>query len=323
MHNINEDRIFYAGEVPWHGIGTKLNNPATAYEAIQAAKLNYVVSKRGLALQEEIFNPRVIVPKHFATFREDTLKVLGVVSHAYKIIQNVEAFNFFDTIIGEGQAVYHTAGALGLGERIWILAKLPGKIVIKDNDIVDKYLLLMNSHDGTSALRMFFTPIRVVCQNTLTMALQDSNAGIAIRHTGDIKSKVAAAQQALGLANKAYADFEKDAMRLADRKLTQTEADMYFALIAFQGKKAELSVTSKLMETRYEHLLRLYRLAPGNDIPEVKETAWAAFNSVSYYTDHFKYLERATVIPERRLKNIWFGSGLEMKQRALKVALEI
>ena len=238
----------------------------------------------------------------------------------------MEAFSFFDSVVGEKLAIYHTAGALGKGERIWILAKLPGQIVVKDKDVIDKYLLLVNAHDGTMALRMFFTPIRVVCNNTLTLALSynnDAQQGIAIRHTGNIKSKLEAAQQALGIANSAYAQFEKDAMKLADRKLTQTEAETYFALIAFQGKPAVLNITSKLMETRYEQLKKLYYLAPGNNISEVKETAWSAYNAVSYYSDHFKYLEKATVIPEKRLKNIWFGSGLEMKQRALKVALEI
>jgi len=323
MHNIYEDKIFYAGEVPWHGIGTKLNEPATAEEAIIAAKLDYKVSLKNVYVKQEELQADVYASQYSATFNEENKTILGIVSKRYHVIQNNEAFSFFDSVIGEKLAIYHTAGALGKGERIWILAKLPGQIIVKDKDAIDKYLLLVNAHDGTMALRMFFTPVRVVCNNTLTLALQDSQAGIAIRHTGDIKSKVEAAKQALGLANKAYADFEKDAMRLADRKLTQTEAEIYFALIAFQGKRAELNANSKLTEARYEHLLRLYHLAPGNDIPEVKETAWSAMNACSYYADHFKYLERATVIPEKRLKNIWFGSGLEMKQRAMKLALEI
>jgi hypothetical protein len=138
-HQINS--MFYNGEVPWHKLGTRLDHPATAEEAIQAAGLDYTVAKR--PMKAIIHGHRYSdVPDHFATVRMDTGDVLGVVGNRYQPIQNQTALSFFDPLVGADEAVYETAGALGKGERIWILAKLPGYIKVRGKDIVNKYLLL-------------------------------------------------------------------------------------------------------------------------------------------------------------------------------------
>lgn len=150
--------MFY-GETPWHGLGTRLDNPATAAEAIVAAALDFSVDLEAITTTDG-----VPVPQRKAVMRADSGDVLGVVGNSYIPIQNAEAFAFLDSVVAEGEVRYHTAGALGKGERIWMLAKLPGHIRIKNSDdVTDKYLLLSNSHDGSAALRVFFTPIRVVC----------------------------------------------------------------------------------------------------------------------------------------------------------------
>ena len=176
-HNLNvtnnKTSMMYIGESPWHKLGTKLDKPATAFEAIQAAQLDFMVVKFPI----KTVRHELPVENHFATVRTDTLQTLGVVGSRYEPIQNKDAFDAFDTLVGEGEAIYHTAGALGKGERIWLLAKLPDYIRVNLNDIVEKYLLLVNSHDGSGSVKVKLTPIRVVCENTLSMALQGDGTG--------------------------------------------------------------------------------------------------------------------------------------------------
>lgn len=140
--------MMYAGEVPWHRLGTKLNEPATARDAIEASGLNYRVESRSLATTEGS-----VVPQRKGVVRCDTGDVLGVVGNSYIPVQNYQAFGFLDAIVAEGGLRYHTAGALGKGERVWMLAKLPTQIRVKGSeDVMDKFLLLSNTHDGSTAL---------------------------------------------------------------------------------------------------------------------------------------------------------------------------
>jgi len=162
--------MFY-GEEPWHRLGEKLDAPATAEEAITAAGLDYEIS-----LTDEATVDGMMVPKTKAVVRYDNQTVLGVVSDRYVPVQNKQAFSFLDSCVADNGLRYHTAGALGQGEKIFLLAKLPGHLRVKQTeDVVDKYLLLSNSHNGSSALRVLFTPVRVVCQNTLSMALRQGS----------------------------------------------------------------------------------------------------------------------------------------------------
>jgi len=159
--NDGEASMMYVGEVPWHGLSTKLDRPATAEEAICAAKLDWEVEKKPLCFRDGSRNPPVpdryvVVPGR--GWDGDTRPVFGIVSKSFQPLQNREAFSFFDPIVGKDAAVYHTAGALGEGERIWILAKLPDHIRVIGDDITDKYLLLSNSHDGHGAVQIKFTP---------------------------------------------------------------------------------------------------------------------------------------------------------------------
>ena len=221
-HNLADIRgqtaMMYYGEAPWHRLGTKLDHPATAEEAIRAASLDWEVAKKPLFISHGEKSHEV--PDRFAVVRQDQLDqdekpaVLGIVGPEYTPWQNREAFAWFDPIVGQGAAVYHTAGALGNGERVWILAKLPDKIQVIGDDIADKYLLLSNSHDGGSSVQVKFTPIRVVCQNTLTMALSEGRS-IRIHHTKNLKERMAAARDALGIIEARFKDISEGFQRLA------------------------------------------------------------------------------------------------------------
>lgn len=284
--------MIYFGEVPWHQLGAKLDKPATAEEAIVAAGLNYDVKLT--AIQTDSGTP---VTNRKAVVRTDTNDVLGIVGAGYVPVQNTQSFGFLDAIVAAGGLRYHTAGALGKGERIWLLAKLPDQIRVKNSgDLVDKFLLLSNAHDGTAALRVYFTPIRVVCQNTLNMAeARSQGQGVSILHRGDLSAKIKEAQEVLGFAHRFYDDAEARINMLASAYPSQAQLASYF--------KA---------------------LYPDPD-DAIKGTTWAAFNAVTEFVDHLRP-SRGEVTGSKagkRLRSIWFGNGANLKKRAWNLALEM
>ena len=219
--------MFY-GEKPWHGLGVELDHPATAAEAIEAAGLHYQVELAPMFTQDG--NQ---VPRRQAVVRTDSKQVLGTVGPGYTPIQNADCFSFLDAVVADGGLLYHTAGALGHGERIWMLAKLPGHIRVKNSeDITDKFLLLHNSHDGSSSLRVHFTPIRVVCQNTLAIAERNARGqGISIMHKGNLEAKVQEAQKVLGLATSFYDDIQVKIDHLASCYPTHDQLQQFFCTL--------------------------------------------------------------------------------------------
>lgn len=306
---------FY-GETPWHELGTSLDAPATAAEAISAAGLDYEVELNGLETLDGI-----PVPQRRAVVRTDSNDVIGIVGNGYVPVQNRECFGFLDAVVAEGGIRYHTAGALGRGERIWLLAKLPDQIRIKDSDdVVDKFLLLSNTHDGSSALRVFFTPIRVVCQNTLSMAeVRSHGQGISILHRGDLTSKIREAQRVLGLAEQFYDDAGAKIDRLASFYPTSEQLKSFFEILYPDPVHSE----NRRAKNVREKLAGLFESGVGQDMPEVHGTAWAAFNAVTEYVDHLRSTRGADSLQRasRRLESSWFGSGAKLKARAWNLAL--
>ncbi len=308
----------FFGSKPWHGLGVELDRPATAAEAIEAAGLNYLVDLVSLFTQTG--SP---IPQRKGVIRTDTNQVLGTVGPGYTPIQNAECFGFMDAIVAEGGLRYHTAGALGQGEKIWMLAKLPGYIRVKNtDDITDKFLLLHNSHDGTSCLRVHFTPIRVVCQNTLAIAERNARGqGVAIRHRGDLSARVREAQFVLGLANQFYDDIKPKIDRLASFYPTSDQLLSYFSDLYPDPVDGNATHAKNVRA----ELFRLFEDGIGQDIPGIRHTAWAALHAVTEYVDHRRptrgrgELDRSS----RRLQSQWFGTGARLKQRAWDLAMEM
>lgn len=308
----------YFGDTPWHGLGTELADPATAAEAMNAAGLNYTV-----ALHDVRTSDGLEIPQRKAVVRTDSNDVLGVVGNSYQPVQNHQCFGFLDAVVADEQLRYHTAGALGKGEKIWMLAKLPGEIRVRNSeDVTEKFLLLSNSHDGSSSLRVFFTPIRVVCANTLGAAeRRGRHQGVSIVHKGDLRAKVAAAQETLGLAGRFYDDLEEKINELAWHYPSRRQLDLYFESLYPNREEGG----NRRAENVRKELVRLFENGRGQNIDGTRLTTWAAFNAVTEYVDHHRSTrgrserERAS----SRLESAWFGSGARLKGEAWRLALEM
>jgi phage/plasmid-like protein (TIGR03299 family) len=312
----------------WHRLGKQLNAPATAAEALKFACLDWKVSKVPLFAGEREHRP---LAKHCAVVREDVWRrpdwspgkndgVLGVVGDSYEALQNEEAFRLFDPIVGQKAAAYHTAGALGKGERVWILAKLPEDIHVIGDDITNKYLLLSNSHDGTSAVQIKFTPIRVVCENTLTQALSQGPA-LRITHTRDLRERLMIARNLLKRIQMRYDELATVFQHMAKLPVNSGKLDEYLKGIFPDPtqRQDENRHQRALQQVKYdrEGSAYLFEKGRGNDEPKVKGTLWAAYNGVAEYIDYRRFGKASD---DRQVNAIWFGEGYSAKARAFTVA---
>lgn len=320
--NINS--IAYTGETPWHGLGTKVDHVMTALEAIKAGGLDWEVEKVPLSIEEN--GGYKIAPKIYATRRKDSRAILGYVGEQYEILQNRAAFSFFDAVVGEKAAIYHTVGALGSGERLWLLAKLPQSVRVIGDDIVDLFLLLSNSHDGSQAVSVRFTSIRVVCQNTLAAAISEGKRAQYVRHTSNIGLRVSDVQKGLGIVNTQAQLFEQAAKLLVKTPLT---ADKFGTFLERTGLKPnnpeDLAKLSPRSKSIIDEVSDLFDRAPGNDLQGVKGSAWAALNAVTYYAD-YRRATRGASQDERsdnRIASLLWGSGAELKAKAFEAALSL
>lgn len=314
-HNLerrgNRTSMFYSGDVPWHRLGQHLDHPANASDAMEAANLDYTVVKKPL---KAVIRGRQYsdVPNTFAMVRTDTNQVLGVVGARYEPVQNRDAFSFFDPLVDRDEAIYHTAGVLGRGEKIWLLAKLPDYIKVgPKKDPVEKFVLLYNSHDGSSHIRVKMTPIRVVCNNTLTAALSGSDAEVRIKHTQSAQDKLAEAHQILGLTNQLYDQLDLIFNRMAVRKVTGQQLVDYVKTLIPDNPQAENNTRTENMRNK---IIDIH-----NDQADAaihRGNLFGAFNAVTELVDH-----QESKGPNKHLRSIWFGgSGEQLKLRAFKLA---
>lgn len=334
-HNLAEKdgkvSMMYVGQEPWHGLGTKLAKAATSEEAIVAAGLDYAVEKRPIyyTITDAANAAHRPIADKFATVRMDTKEALGVVGSQYRPLQNKEAFSFFDAVVGLKEAIYHTAGALGKGETVWLLAKLPGEIKVIGHDVSEKFLLLTNSHDGSGSIKVLFTPIRVVCQNTLNVALSTRENAFSIRHTPGMGLKVEEAQKALGIVNARFELFQDAARKLATTELTVKASQAFFTKVANRyGEAPELAKGQELpakTKAIIEEMTRLFEGGRGAELKGAKGTAWGAFNAVAEFVDFYRPTRSGDVsaIRASRADSLLFGTGKAMKQRAWDEALAL
>ena len=317
----NVETMAYQGEVPWHGLGTKVADDCTAAEMLKASGLDWDVE-----LVPMIANG-LPVTTHKAVMRKRNghdPRILGVVGNSYRPVQNRDAFASLDAIRTSGSVQFHTAGALGGGEKVWVLCKLPGVIRPLADDPVEKFLLWVNGHDGGTTLKMLFTPVRVVCQNTLGAALSSFkstkvwNEGVEIRHVGNMSAKTDQAMRALGLSLKAYDAVEDVYTRMAHTKISQSQLKAVLNGLFPYETTDRMTSDSKVGNAGIQNrIAELAETGRGTDIKGVHGTAWGLYNAITEYVDHERVTTGKGLLEvENRLKSQWFGSGAKIKQAA-------
>ena len=315
-HNLEENGIngkasfFGVQESAWHGLGTILDNPATSKEAIEHANLGFDVLQKEVEVNigSDIEPHYIKVPNKMVNYRSDNHAPLGVVGSAYTPLQNLEAFSFFDALVEEDEAVYHSAGVLGKGEKIWIMAKMPNHIKVGKDDIIDQYVLLSNSHDGSSGVTACITPIRVVCQNTLTMALRGTTNKISIRHTSNVVANTQQAHKLLELSNLYNQEMDLIFNQMAKTKVSDKEVKTF--LDALYPVNEENETRTAGVKIR-EGILEAMEIGAGADMKTSKGTLFGFYNAVTFYTDHMKEYANQNA----KLKAIAFGGVVEKKRQ--------
>ena len=309
--------MFSAGEMPWHRLGINVAEAQTSAEAIKLAGLDWEVQLQDVYTKSHD-GGLITIPSTYSVSRQDTGASLGVVGGFYRPFQNREAFDFMDAIVGEKLAMFETAGALKGGKRVWMMARLPSEVRAVKDDVINPYILLTNSHDGTSALRMIPTTVRVVCQNTLNLALRKAGSqGITIWHTESLDRRVSEARTNLGIIARRVDDFCGEVQAMARKQLTEKQLGEYFAkMVADRAEKQQ----KKLLEVFAENFEN-----ERNRIKGMAGSIWAAFNAVSEYADHTMTVFGKTreAKDDNRLNSIWMGSASRMKEQAYAAALQI
>ena len=296
----NVETMFYTRTKPWHGLGTMVEEAPTSREALEAAGLNWQVIQKNL-----VTDSGIVVPGFKANLRENDQQVLGVVSDRYKVVQNEEAFAFTDALLGEG-VTYETAGSLQNGRRTWILAKLPARYIIS-GDEVTPYLVFMNSHDGSGSIKAAMTPIRVVCQNTLNLALSTAKRSWSTNHTGDIKGKMEDARYTLLYADQYMAELGKAIDKLNQQKLSDRQVLEYIdSLFPIIPNPSDQQIRN--MQKMKEDMKVRYFDAP--DLQHVGKNAYRFINAVSDFATHAKPLRERTGYKENLFARTVDGNAM-------------
>lgn len=275
------ESMFYVRETPWHGLGTKVMEAPSSADALRLAGLDWKV------VQESVYTANgERVPGFYANIRDKDRRTLGVVSDRYKVVQNEEAFAFTDALLGEGVR-YETAGSLQNGRKVWILARLPHSYIISGEQ-VDPYLVFSNTHDGTGSIRAAVTPVRVVCCNTLNLALDTAKRSWVCVHTGDIRGKITDARETLSLAGAYMEALGKKFDELQKKRLTDSQIkDLIEVLLPLEEEDSKKA--RNVMRNR-EDLRARYYDAP--DLKGVGKNAYRFINAVSDFATHAKPIRR-------------------------------
>lgn len=278
----NVETMFYVREKPWHGLGTRVDEAPSSVDALVCAGLDWRV------LQKQVYTEDGRpIPDYKVNLRSTDAAALGIVSDRYRVVQNEEAFQFTDDLLGEG-VVYETAGSLQGGRKVWMLAKLPHRYIIAGDEITP-YLVVMNAHDGSSGIKVAMTPVRVVCQNTLNLALDRAKRVWTTRHTENVMSRVHEARETLLMAETYMSELGKGIDALSRIKLPDRQVLAFmqeFFPVAAELPEAQRKNNLRLLED----LKRRYWDAP--DLSHVGKNGYRFINAVSDFATHADPIRR-------------------------------
>ena len=296
----NVESMFYVRETPWHGLGTKVMEAPDSEGALIAAGLNWNV------IQEPIFTgENEPIRGYKANIRDSDRRVLGVVTDRYKVIQNHEAFAFTDELLGQGVR-YETAGSLQDGKKVWLLAHMPHEYIIS-GERISPYLLFSNTHDGSGAIKVALTPIRVVCNNTLNLALSTAKRSWSMVHTGDIRSKMQEARDTLFMAERYMDELGKEFEALRLKKLPDQKVMEYIEIL-LPVEDGSTPQQIKNIERLREDMKIRYFDAP--DLQDTGKNAYRFINAVSDFATHAKPLRRTANYKENLFARTAEGNPL-------------
>lgn len=305
-----ETMMFVGRERPWHGLGTMVEEAPDSREALIAAGLDWNVVQKPVFTQDG-----VKVPGYFANVRQQDGSILGVVTSRYKVVQNRDAFAFTDALLGDGVR-YETAGSLMGGRKTWILAKLPTRYIIQGEQILP-YLVFSNTHDGSGAIKIAMTPIRVVCNNTLNLALDTADRSWSIHHTGDIAATLEDARETLFMAEDYMNELGKGFEDLSRKRLTDAAVDEFI--------KELLPIADDASETTEKNILRLRkdvatRYFDAPDLQGLRKNGYRFINAVSDFATHAAPIRRTRNYQENLFNKTMEGNPLTDKAYRLVMA---
>ena len=296
----NVETMFYVRETPWHGLGTRVMEAPSSKEALGLAGLDWKVVQEPVYTQAE-----ELIEGYKANVRDSDRKVLGVVTNRYRIIQNEEAFGFTDALLGEGVR-YETAGSLQGGRKVWLLARLPHEYIIS-GERISPYLVFSNAHDGSGAVRVALTPIRVVCNNTLNLALSTAKRSWSMMHTGNVQEKLEEAKDTLFRAEAYMDSLGKEFDELRKKKLTDKQVMDYIEILLPMEDNTTPQQRKNISRLR-EDMGRRYFDAP--DLKTVGKNAYRFINAVSDFATHAEPLRKTANYKENVFARTMEGNPL-------------
>lgn len=307
------ETMAYSNAEPWHGLGFRVPAGSSVKAMLKAAKLNWTVERREMMFEARADEDLETVPGFAALVRNSDNKVLDVVGSAYRPVQNEEAFSFFKEFVESGGATMETAGSLRGGKYVWGLASLNQSFTLRNNDKINGYLLVGSPHEQGRSLIIKFTTIRVVCNNTLTLALRKGGREWRMSHRLEFNdASMAAAKEALGIAHDQMGEFEKNARKLQKLKVTDKDAIGLFTGLFDPSSDEAPALDDALPRVRI--LMDVYKNAPGAD----SGNGFGVLNAVTYWADHI-----ASRSADKRLSNAWLGRTAVKKEQMLNTLLDM